>query len=248
MENAQNGGSDQIQTEDYRSFSEISPSLNKQTIGSFSGMSSQNGLLESSGQLGGVENKAQAPKKPKRSFFKSFINPPRRPGFPKLGSPILLVSPSATFQRIANERDGISRSTPTPAPEPLHGLKDGVKVPFVGEIRWVFLKEAGKEWLRNPKNLALLIWGIAVAVSGAILFLVMVGLLNRALPKKSQRDAWFEVNNQILNALFTMMCLYQHPQRCYHLSLLIDGNQRTLSILERSTAKMGLTNLMSGHT
>jgi len=235
MESAQNGGSDQIQTEDYRSFSEISPSLNKQTIGSFSGISSQKGFLESSGQLGGVENKAQAPKKPKRSFFKCFIKPPRRPGFPNLGSPILLVSPSATFQKIANERDGISRSTPTPAP--LHGLKDGVKVPFVGEIRWVYLKEAVKEWLRNPKNLALLIWGIAVAVSGAILFLVLVGFLNKALPKKSQRDAWFEVNNQILNALFTMMCLYQHPQRCYHLSLLYRWKPEDILILRKVYCK-----------
>jgi len=232
MENAQNGGIDQIQTEDYRSFSGISPSLNKQTIGSFSGMSSQKGLLESNRQLGGVENKARAPKKPKRSFFKYFSKLPRRPGFPKL-------SPSATFQRIANERDGISRSTPTLAPEPLHGLKEGINVPFVGEIRWAFLKETGKEWLRNPKNLALLIWGIAVAVSGAILFLVMVGLLDRALPKKSQRDAWFEVNNQILNALFTLMVLYQHPQRCYHLSLLFRWKPEDIVNLRKVYCKNG---------
>ncbi|KAJ6299792.1 hypothetical protein OIU76_020724 [Salix suchowensis] len=50
------------------------------------------------------------------------------------------------------------------------------------------------------------------------------GILDAALPKKSQRDAWFEVNNQILNALFTLMCLYQHPKRFYHLYALCSLN------------------------
>ena len=139
MESAQNGGSDQRKKEDYRYFSEICLSSNKQTIGS-----SQRGILENSGGLEGIE------KKPKRSIFKYCIKPPRRPGLRKRGASILLISPSATFQRIANERDGISRSTPTPRPvEPIHGLRDGVKVPFVGEIRWVFLKEAVKAHLKS---------------------------------------------------------------------------------------------------
>lgn len=188
-------------------------------------MSSQNGLLESSGPLGDEENTAQAPK---------------RPEFLKPDSPTLLVSPSATFQRIANERDRISRSTPTPAlVKPLHGLKYGVKVPFWGEIRWVFLKEAMKEWLRNPKNLALLIWWTAVAVSEAILFLIIVGLLNQVLPKKSQRDAWLEANNQILNALFTMMCLYWQPQYLYHLSLLCRWKSKDIVHLRKVYCKNG---------
>ncbi|KAG2262633.1 hypothetical protein Bca52824_069712 [Brassica carinata] len=73
--------------------------------------------------------------------------------------------------------------------------------------------------------MALFLWILVVAVSGAILFMVMTGMLNAVLPKKSQRDVWFEVNNQILNALFTLMCLYQHPKRFHHLVLLCRWKQ-----------------------
>ena len=62
-------------------------------------------------------------------------------------------------------------------------------------------KENFKVWFKNPMNLALFVWITYVAVSGAIFFLVMIGMFNSALPKKLQRNAWFEVNNQILNAL-----------------------------------------------
>ncbi|CAD6270880.1 unnamed protein product [Miscanthus lutarioriparius] len=94
------------------------------------------------------------------------------------------------------------------------------RVPFVKKIDWGSLWDKSKEWIRNPMNMALFVWILAVGVSGAILFMVMTGMLNRVLPNKPQRDTWFEVNNQILNALFTLMCLYQHPRRFYHLALL----------------------------
>nr|CAB3480322.1 unnamed protein product [Digitaria exilis] len=93
-------------------------------------------------------------------------------------------------------------------------------VAFVKKIDWASLWDMAKEWIRSPMNMALMAWIIAVAVSGAILFMVMTGMLNHTLKSKSQRDTWFEVNNQILNALFTLMCLYQHPRRFYHLALL----------------------------
>ncbi|PUZ62642.1 hypothetical protein GQ55_3G001700 [Panicum hallii var. hallii] len=93
-------------------------------------------------------------------------------------------------------------------------------VAFVKKIDWGSLWAKAKEWIRNPMNMALLVWIVAVGVSGAILFMVMTGMLNRVLATKPQRDTWFEVNNQILNALFTLMCLYQHPRRFYHLALL----------------------------
>ncbi|KAL0401125.1 UNVERIFIED_CONTAM: hypothetical protein Slati_4142400 [Sesamum latifolium] len=88
-------------------------------------------------------------------------------------------------------------------------------------------------------NLALFIWITCVAVSGAILFMVMTGMLNHALPKKSQRDAWFEVNNQILNALFTLMCLYQHPKRIYHLALLLRWRPDDVLKLRKIYCKNG---------
>lgn len=86
-------------------------------------------------------------------------------------------------------------------------------------------------------NMALFVWTTCVAVSGAILFLVMTGMLNKAIPKKSQRDAWFEVNNQILNALFTLMCLYQHPKRFYHLVLLCRWKPEDISRLRKIYCK-----------
>ena len=70
-----------------------------------------------------------------------------------------------------------------------------------------------KDWIRDPMNMALYEWIMCVAISGAIMF-------NALIPKKLQRNARFEVNNQILYALFTLMCLYQHPKRFYHLVLL----------------------------
>ncbi|KAG7033739.1 hypothetical protein SDJN02_03464 [Cucurbita argyrosperma subsp. argyrosperma] len=62
-----------------------------------------------------------------------------------------------------------------------------------------------KEWIKDPLNIALLFWTIGVTVSGSVVFLVMTGMLNNLLPTKSQREIWFEVNNQILTALFTLI-------------------------------------------
>lgn len=125
-------------------------------------------------------------------------------------------SPSAKFRQFAEERDEISRSVPS-AEQMSIGHSN---VPFAKKIDWASLREMCKQWIRDPMNMALFAWILCVAISGAILFLVMTGMLNSAIPKKSQRDTWFEVNNQILNALFTLMCLYQHPKRFYHLVLL----------------------------
>ncbi|KAG2622568.1 hypothetical protein PVAP13_3KG003272 [Panicum virgatum] len=55
-------------------------------------------------------------------------------------------------------------------------------VAFVKKIDWGTLWDKAKEWIRNPMNMALLVWIIAVGVSGAILFMVMTGMLNRVLP------------------------------------------------------------------
>ncbi|KAK1317850.1 hypothetical protein QJS10_CPA05g01471 [Acorus calamus] len=100
-------------------------------------------------------------------------------------------------------------------------------------------KEIYKVWIRNPINMALLVWITCVAVSGALLFLVMTGMLNNVPPKKSERDAWFEVNNQILNALFTLMCLYQHPKRFHHLVLLLRWRPDDILKLRKIYCKDG---------
>ncbi|GAV80848.1 LOW QUALITY PROTEIN: PLAC8 domain-containing protein/DUF2985 domain-containing protein, partial [Cephalotus follicularis] len=67
----------------------------------------------------------------------------------------------------------------------------------------------------------------------------MTGALDAALPKKSQRNAWTEVNNQILNALFTLLCLYQHPKRIHHLILLYRWNPDDISTLRKIYCKNG---------
>lgn len=112
-------------------------------------------------------------------------------------------------------------------------------VAFVKKIDWASLWDQAKEWIRNPMNMALSVWVVAVAVSGAILFMVMTGMLNRALPTKPQRDTWFEVNNQILNALFTLMCLVQHPRRFYHLALLCRWRAGDMLQLRQAYCKDG---------
>nr|XP_043616481.1 uncharacterized protein LOC122588436 [Erigeron canadensis] len=122
------------------------------------------------------------------------------------------------FQQLAKDKDVFSQGMPSNTNQTYGG---GLRRVFSRKLDWGSLQNLAKEWIKDPRNMVLLIWMICVAVSGAILFLVMTGMLNSALPKKSQRNAWFEVNNQILNALFTLMCLYQHPHRLYHLILLI---------------------------
>eukprot|EP00897_Mesotaenium_endlicherianum_P008244 jgi/Mesen1/7448/ME000389S06788 len=116
----------------------------------------------------------------------------------------------ASLQERAEEAEKVSQQVPDDASL---SLKQGIKVPIYGQVLWVDLWRDTKLWLRSPLNIALLIWIILVTISGAILFLVMTGMLNAQLKKKSQRNTWFEVCSQILSALFTFMCLVLHPGR-----------------------------------
>jgi Cys-rich protein (TIGR01571 family) len=149
----------------------------------------------------------------------------------------VLLTPSATFSRLTEEREEVSKQTPSPKE---FTLRDGVTLPLIGEVKWQVLKEQAKIWLQNPKNLALLVWVIAVAVSGAILFMVLVGMLDEVIPKKSDRDTWYEVSNQILNALFTLMVLYVHPTRILHMVWLIRWRPKDIIKLRDVYCKGGL--------
>ncbi|CAI9774940.1 unnamed protein product [Fraxinus pennsylvanica] len=166
-----------------------------------------------------------------RSSDDSYLS--RKLRFLKFGN---LASPSARFQRMAEERDEVSRNIHSSSS---FDIRERFNKIFSRKIDWSSLWKICKEWLRDPMNLALFIWIICVAVSGAILFMVMTGMLNHVLPKKSQRDAWFEVNNQILNALFTLMCLYQHPKRIYHLALLLRWRPEDILKLRKIYCKNG---------
>ncbi|CAL0327930.1 unnamed protein product [Lupinus luteus] len=147
-------------------------------------------------------------------------------------------SPSANFKRIATEKDNISQSVPSTSPRP-DSLRARFSSMFDEKLDWDTVKKMGMEWFRNPINIALFAWIVCVAVSGAILFLVMTGMLNSVLPIKSVRNTWFEVNNQILNALFTLMCLYQHPKRFHHLVLLCRWRPSDISTLRKLYCKNG---------
>ncbi|XP_068668889.1 uncharacterized protein [Aristolochia californica] len=169
----------------------------------------------------------------RKGFLKGFFS--RRAGFSKFNSSSLISSPSAKFWRFAEERDEVSRQVPTPTAQ---GLRERLRS-SVKKIEWESLWDMSKKWFRDPMNMALFVWITCVAVSGAILFLVMTGMLDNALPRKSQRNTWFEVNNQILNALFTLMCLYQHPKRFYHLVLLIRWRPDDVLKLRKLYCKNG---------
>lgn len=154
----------------------------------------------------------------------------------KLSSDGSTLSPSAKFRRIADERDEMSRSVPFTSSRSLRERFQGI---LAQKIDWPALWNMCRNWIKNPFNMALLLWITCVAVSGAILFLVLTGMLNAVLPKKSQRDAWFEVNNQIINALFTLMCLYQHPKRFHHLVLLCRWRPKDITMLRKVYCKNG---------
>lgn len=167
---------------------------------------------------------------PERKFPGKLSAIPNRMNFLKFGSA------SAKFKRLATLMDQASQSVPSPSS---HSLRERFSGIFAKKLDWNSIKKMSMEWIRNPMNMALFAWILCVAISGAILFLVMTGMLNAVLPKKSARNAWFEVNNQILNALFTLMCLYQHPKRFYHLVLLCRWNPKDIAKLRKEYCKNG---------
>ncbi|XP_058748236.1 uncharacterized protein LOC131621046 [Vicia villosa] len=167
---------------------------------------------------------------PERKFPGKLSGIPNRMNFLKFGSA------STKFKRLATMMDQASQSVPSPSS---HSLRERFSGIFAKKLDWNSIKKMSMEWIRNPMNMALFAWILCVAVSGAILFLVMTGMLNAVLPKKSARNAWFEVNNQILNALFTLMCLYQHPKRFYHLVLLCRWNPKDIAKLRKEYCKNG---------
>ncbi|URE19865.1 hypothetical protein MUK42_12497 [Musa troglodytarum] len=142
-------------------------------------------------------------------------------------------SPLKMFRRTLDRREEISLSVPSP----VGGGRRRFHVQFLSRIDWRSLFRTCKEWLKNPMNIALLIWLLCVAVSGTMLGLLLLGLLNDAFPTKSLRNHWIEINNQVLNALFTLMSLYQHPNLFYHLVMLCRWNSEDITELRKMYCK-----------
>ncbi|GMF52270.1 unnamed protein product [Phytophthora fragariaefolia] len=57
-----------------------------------------------------------------------------------------------------------------------------------------------------------------IVASGAILFMVMVGMVTVGGGDKDVKDDWVEVNSQILNGVFTWMAITNHPFFLYRLA------------------------------
>ncbi|RLN42043.1 uncharacterized protein C2845_PM01G12320 [Panicum miliaceum] len=112
------------------------------------------------------------------------------------------------------------------------GPRRRFRVPFVRKIKWGKLWSYAASWCRKPENFAMIIWLAFVAAGLLLWFMLMTGMLDAAIPDDERRKKWTEVTNQILNALFTIMCLYQHPKISHHLVLLLrwrpDGDREEI--------------------
>jgi Cys-rich protein (TIGR01571 family) len=127
---------------------------------------------------------------------------------------------------VGRRRQDQASSPPTDSDDGDGGGESGqprrrFRVPFVRKIKWGKLWSYAVSWCRKPANLAMLVWLGFVAAGLLIVLMLMTGMLNSAIPKEELRKRWTEVVNQILNALFTIMCLYQHPKIFHHLVLLL---------------------------
>lgn len=96
-----------------------------------------------------------------------------------------------------------------------------------------------KAWSRKPLKMLHFLWFICVCISFICMLVLLSGLLKHRLVTKSQHDLWFEVNVQIINLLFTILCLYQHPRWCQHLFLLCRWRPEDASKLRRFYCKIG---------
>lgn len=138
--------------------------------------------------------------------------------------------------RNAKSADGSSQSDPTIN----HGRRQRFRVPFVRKINWGTLWKSFKQWFKGPEHIALFIWLLFVAAGLIMLFLVMTGILDKAIPNSNIRKDWSEIINQILNALFTIMALYEHPKFFHHLVLLLRWRQGDEVELRKVYCKNGI--------
>ncbi|KAJ6847126.1 uncharacterized protein M6B38_284965 [Iris pallida] len=70
------------------------------------------------------------------------------------------------------------------------------------------------KWLQSPMNLVLFLWLIPVVVGLVLMLLLTAGAV---VDGTERRKKWTEAVNQILNAFFTVGCLFTHPEVFYHL-------------------------------
>ncbi|XP_020163607.1 uncharacterized protein [Aegilops tauschii subsp. strangulata] len=102
---------------------------------------------------------------------------------------------------------------------------------LIRRLRPAPIGSAFKRWLKHPAHVAQFAWAVCVALSFALLGLLLLGVFDGAFRRRSVRDRWVEIVNQILNALFTLMTIYQHPELFHHAALLLrwrPGDEKEL--------------------
>ncbi|VAI43984.1 unnamed protein product [Triticum turgidum subsp. durum] len=102
---------------------------------------------------------------------------------------------------------------------------------LIRRLRPAPIGSAFKRWLKHPAHLAQFAWAVCVALTFALLGLLLLGVFDGAFRRRSVRDRWVEIVNQILNALFTLMTIYQHPELFHHAALLLrwrPGDEKEL--------------------
>ncbi|KAJ3703151.1 hypothetical protein LUZ61_006856 [Rhynchospora tenuis] len=139
------------------------------------------------------------------------------------------------FHDTVNRKEEISISVPSPA-----GICPHFGTPFVRKFNWNHLFYKCKNWLKYPMNIGLLIWLLCVGASLMMLGLLLIGALNNVFPTKSLRNRWIEINNQVLNALFTFMSLLEHPNLFYQLFLLFRWKSEDVTELRKTYCKNGM--------
>lgn len=96
-----------------------------------------------------------------------------------------------------------------------------------------------KEWIRKPLKMLHLLWFISVGISFVVNIVLLTGVLEHTEITESQQDIWFEVNNQTLNLLFTILSLYLHPKWCHRFFLLCRWRPEDVSKLRKFYCKNG---------
>ncbi|GAB2272110.1 hypothetical protein Dimus_006929 [Dionaea muscipula] len=84
-----------------------------------------------------------------------------------------------------------------------------------------------------------LVAAILIFVSGIIVLAVISGLVKGFLPDKSKRTPWSDNINQVINALFTLLNLYQHPARFQHVVFWYRWKPRDIEMLRLVYCKNG---------
>ncbi|GAQ78281.1 PLAC8 family protein [Klebsormidium nitens] len=165
------------------------------------------------------------------TFNRASSQTPRTPRTPSLRRSSTFVDKVA---EVKEEKSAAVESEPLTEAESKHRL--AIDVPFLGRVTWEELRKQAITWLKEPLNIALLFWILGVVVSGAILFFVMTGMLNAQL-SKSQRNTLFEICNQIINGLFTLMCILVHPIRLQHANRLYRWNENDIRKMRKVYCK-----------